>query len=98
MIILLENVYRAAEVVEIEAAGFEVLGGLLQSFVAGIHYKDSKKNKKIQELLPKQFKSTIDDESKPVYDKLLTITDFISGMTDSYAVNLYKIIKGISLP
>lgn len=33
-----------------------------------------------------------------VYDKLLLITDFISGMTDSYAVNLYKELIGVKLP
>ena len=33
-----------------------------------------------------------------VYDKLHLVVDFISGMTDSYAVNLYKELTGISLP
>lgn len=32
------------------------------------------------------------------YDKLHLIVDFISGMTDSYAVSLYKELTGISLP
>lgn len=32
------------------------------------------------------------------YNKLLLITDFISGMTDSYAVNLYKQLTGVRLP
>lgn len=33
-----------------------------------------------------------------LYDKLLLITDFVSGMTDSYAVNLYKELIGVKLP
>ena len=33
-----------------------------------------------------------------MYDKLHLVVDFISGMTDSYAVNLYKELTGISLP
>lgn len=32
------------------------------------------------------------------YDKLHLIVDFVSGMTDSYAVSLYKELTGISLP
>ena len=32
------------------------------------------------------------------YDKLHLIIDFVSGMTDSYAVSLYKELTGISLP
>lgn len=33
-----------------------------------------------------------------VYDRLHLAVDFISGMTDSYAVNLYKELMGIKLP
>ncbi len=32
------------------------------------------------------------------YQQLLAICDYISGMTDSYAVSLYKKLTGISLP
>ena len=32
------------------------------------------------------------------YEKMHLIVDFISGMTDSYAVSLYKKLLGISLP
>lgn len=32
------------------------------------------------------------------YDKLHLVIDFVSGMTDSYAVSLYKELTGISLP
>lgn len=34
----------------------------------------------------------------PVYDKMHLVVDYISGMTDSYAVNLYKKLLGIELP
>ncbi len=37
-------------------------------------------------------------EEISVYDKLHLIVDYISGMTDSYAVNLYKELSGIKLP
>jgi dGTPase len=32
------------------------------------------------------------------YLNILSVTDYILGMTDSYAVSLFKKIKGISLP
>ena len=32
------------------------------------------------------------------YDKMHLIVDFVAGMTDSYAVSLYKKLLGISLP
>ncbi|EQG75201.1 phosphohydrolase-associated domain protein [Clostridioides difficile] len=40
----------------------------------------------------------IDFKEVKKYNKLLLITDFISGMTDSYAVNLYKELMGVKLP
>jgi dGTPase len=36
-----------------------------------------------------------DKESEILYYRLLTVTDFVSGMTDSYATNLAKLIRGI---
>ncbi len=36
-----------------------------------------------------------DTEAEKLYLRLLMVTDYISGMTDSYASNLYKVINGI---
>jgi dGTPase len=98
----IEKIYSIKSVVEREVAGFEVLGGLLDTFISAVNElaenKVSPKNKTIIKLLPKQF---LGDDGKPdndVYTRLLKITDFVSGMTDSYAVSLFRKIKGISLP
>jgi dGTPase len=32
------------------------------------------------------------------YERLMRMLDFVSGMTDSYAVALYRRVKGIALP
>ena len=97
-----EKIYSIKSVVEREAAGFEVLGGLLDTFINAVNEfaedKVSPKNKTIIKLLPRQF---LGDNGKPdddIYTRLLKITDFVSGMTDSYAVSLFRRIKGISLP
>lgn len=98
----IEKIYSMRGVVEREAAGFEVLGGLLDTFITAVNEfaedRVSPKNKTIIKLLPKQF---LGDGGKPdedIYIRLLKITDFVSGMTDSYAVSLFRKIKGISLP
>lgn len=36
-----------------------------------------------------------DTDAEKLYLRLLMVTDYISGMTDSYASNLYKVINGI---
>jgi dGTPase len=97
-----ERIYRIKSVVEREAAGFEVLGGLLDVFIKAVNEyaeeKISPKNKTIIKLLPKQFLGDDGTPVKDIYMRLLNITDFVSGMTDSYAVSLFRKIKGISLP
>ena len=97
--ISIEKIYRSRGVVEREVAGYEVLGGLLDTFINSYNeaYKGkiSSKNKAVYELLPKRITEEI---PKDLYLRLLRIIDFVSGMTDSFAVSLYRKIKGISLP
>ena len=97
-----EKIYSYRSVVEREAAGYEVLGGLLEIFVKAVSEsaegKTSQKSKTILKLLPKQFLAEEGKADEDLYTRLLKITDFVSGMTDSYAVSLYRKIKGISLP
>ena len=48
----------------------------------------------LKQIIPQQY---LLSESENLYGKILQVTDFISGMTDSYAKNLFKKLKGISL-
>jgi dGTPase len=97
--ISIEKIYRSRGVVEREVAGYEVLGGLLDTFINSYNEayagKTSAKNKAVYELLPKRITEEI---SNDLYLRLLRIIDFVSGMTDSLAVSLFRKIKGISLP
>jgi dGTPase len=96
----LEKIYTAREVLEVEIPGYDVLGGLLEAFVPSaedlVKGNPTARSSGICRLLPKSTQRKLMDEEK--YDRLLRITDYVSGMTDSYAVSLYKQIKGISLP
>lgn len=97
-----EKIYSYKSVVEREAAGYEVLGGLLDTYINAVNEMESGlsslKNKTMLKLLPKQFLGKDGKPDDDIYTRLLKITDFVSGMTDSYAVSLFRKIKGISLP
>jgi len=97
--ISIEKIYRTLSVVEREVAGYEVLGGLLDTFISAYNeaYDGnlSPKNRAVINLLPKRITQEMDDD---LYVRLLRVTDFVSGMTDSFAVSLFRKIKGISLP
>ena len=32
------------------------------------------------------------------YERVLAMTDYVSGMTDSYALNLHRTLTGVRLP
>jgi dGTPase len=88
------QVYNHRSVVEIEIAGYKIIGTLLEEFVGAIIQPKNPYSKKILSLLPEQYKSTSDE----MYHKIQSVVDFISGMTDIFALDLYRKIKGISLP
>jgi dGTPase len=97
--ISIEKIYKSRSVVEREVAGYEVLGGLLDTFINSYNKayegKVSSKNRSVFALLPNRISEDIPED---LYLRLLRIIDFISGMTDSFAVSLFRKIKGISLP
>lgn len=93
--VTVKKIYNHETVVKIELAGYEVMNALLESFIpAVLHRGPSHREKKVLKLLPAQFRA---DEGSD-YEKALSVIDFISGMTDSYAMELYKNLRGISLP
>ncbi|WP_230728224.1 dGTP triphosphohydrolase [Flavobacterium sp. EDS] len=95
--ISIEKIYNARKVVKLEIAGFRIMSSLVEDFVSSaLTPKDNRDNeqKKILELLPKQF--SFDESSNP-YVKVMHIIDFISGMTDIFALKLYKNLRGIEI-
>jgi dGTPase len=95
------KIYKSRPVVEREVAGFEVLKGLLETFVPGIvylktHGKMSWHESSLLKLLPDDQQVMV-RKTENLYEALLVLLDFISGMTDSHALSLYRNIKGISI-
>lgn len=99
-----KKIYRSKPVLEKEAAGFQVLEGLLEVFSKALNHKFyqtdlySGKDKSILRLLPEDFPLEGWETNVNPYPMLRLLMDFISGMTDKYALNLYRRVKGIALP
>ena len=86
-----EHIYRHPSVVKIELTGFNVIGSLLEGFVDAVLNPNTPYNKKLLSLIPEQFMVATDD----TYTRVQSVIDFISNMTDLYAVKLYKDLSGI---
>jgi dGTPase len=99
-----QKIYRAQVVLEKEAVGFQVLDGLLAVFSKALYHHCyapelvSGQDKSLLRLLPEDFPMKGFGTEVNPYPLLRALVDFISGMTDKYALNLYRRVKGISFP
>ncbi|WP_182859277.1 dGTP triphosphohydrolase [Capnocytophaga canis] len=106
-VLIRKYVYQHPSVLESEASGFEVIEHLIKSFAMTSNIcfscgdKETAKQKKMRSLLPEEFQPTEDGvvklEGEQIYNRMLSILDYISGMTDKYAVHLYRRIIGIEI-
>lgn len=99
-----QKCFQSEEVISLELVGDKVITDLLDMFIPAIFLvndlEDARnKNQKLIKLISDNFlhvhmhfnEASISEISKlPHYQKLQLVIDFISGMTDSYAVNLHK--------
>jgi dGTPase len=88
-----EQVYKHPSVIKIEISGYNVLGSLLKEFYRAIMNQEETYSRMILSLMPLQYHT----QNTGKYEKARAVVDFISGMTDIYAVDLYKQIQGIEL-
>ncbi len=102
-----ELLYSNRRVAEVTAAGFEMVSGMLDIFIPCVEElvaekqgrgRASYRSARVSALLPAAAVDFADSTwmTSP-YLRLLRVLDYISGMTDSYAVSLYQKMKGISL-
>mgnify|MGYP002623644194 CR=1 FL=1 len=85
------NIYKHPSVVKIEVTGYNIIGNLMNEFMDAILHPDSGYHKRLLSIIPDQFKTGNDD----LYSKIQVVLDYISNMTDLYAVQLYKDLRGI---
>lgn len=89
-----EKIYRSRDVLDIELAGFHVISTLLELMIDAVQSPD----KAYSQLLINRVSSQYDINSPTLYGKIQAVLDYISGMTDVYALDLYRKIQGNGLP
>ena len=90
----IKYIYRAKDVLDIELAGHRIIGILLDALMDAILNPDKAYSQLLLRRVPEQYEV----HDKSLYIKTLAILDYISGMTDVYALDLYRKITGMSLP
>jgi len=96
-----DKIYRQRAKTEMEAMGCIVIERLLDEFFGVIKQfslapdKMSVKQQKLYDLLPHDNKITI--PTKP-YEGVQYLFDFVSSMSDRYALDLYRKLMGMNVP
>ena len=88
------KIYRSSEVLDVELAGYKIILTLLEHLVAAVLSPEKAYSKQLLMRIPEQYETN----APTVYGKIMAILDYISGMTDIYALDLYRKITGMSIP
>ena len=102
----IENVFNNVEIQKLEIAAEKIIGSLMSIFIPtaikyGTNAKLSGFDKRVKNLISKSHLNVYEEvssdlaEMEKLYLRLMMITDYISGMTDSYAKALYKDLNGL---
>lgn len=89
-----EKIYCAKEVLDIELAGYHIFSHLIDSLTEAVMNQGHAYSKLLLRRIPEQY----DTKAPTTYGKIQCVLDYISGMTDVYALDLYRKITGMSLP
>ncbi len=90
----IERIYNHQTVREIELSGFAIMSTLLDAFIQASSSPERYYSQLIKPFVPEQFRTR---EGASEYEKMLSAVDTVAGMTDIYALDLFKKIKGIGL-
>lgn len=88
------SIYRSKDVVDIELAGFKVIMTLLDLLIDAVMSPE----KAYSQLLINRVSDQYDVHAPTLYGRIQAVLDYLSGMTDIYALDLYRKINGNSLP
>ena len=89
-----QYIYRSRPVLDVELSGYKIMETLMQQMVEAVMHPDRYYSQQLIGRVSSQYH--IDDPDLEV--RLMAVIDYISGMTDVYALDVYQKINGISLP
>jgi dGTPase len=90
----IKKIYQSKPVLDVELSGYKIMETLMKDLV-GAAVEPEKYHS--QQLI-KRFSSQYDIQSQDLETRIMAVIDYISGMTDVYALDIYQKINGISLP
>ena len=88
------RIYNSKPVLDVELSGYKIMETLMEALIEAAVSPE----KFHSEQLRKRFSNQYDINSDDFETRVMAVIDFISGMTDVFALDIYQKIQGISLP
>ncbi|MBR1485402.1 MAG: dNTP triphosphohydrolase [Prevotella sp.] len=88
------RIYKSQPVLDVELSGYRIMATLMELMVEAIEHPERYYSQQLIGRVSTQY----DIESPSLETRLMAVIDYISGMTDVYALDVYQKICGISLP
>lgn len=88
------KIYQSKPVLDIELSGYQIMATLMEVFVEAAVNPSRFYSKQLLRRVSSQY----DIENENLEERIMAVIDYIGGMTDIYALDIYQKINGISLP
>ncbi len=88
------KIYQSKPVLDIELSGYKIMATLMEVFIEAAVNPSRLHSKQLLRRVSSQY----DIENENLEERIMAVIDYISGMTDIYALDIYQKINGISLP
>ncbi|MBR4710356.1 MAG: dNTP triphosphohydrolase [Bacteroidaceae bacterium] len=88
------KIYHSKDVVDIEIAGYKIISTLMDLMVEAVIHPERQYSKLLLNRVSPQYET----HAPTLYGKLMAVLDYISGMTDVYALGVYRRINGMKIP
>ena len=89
-----ERIYRSRPVLDVELSGYKIMATLMEQMTEAVMHPERYYSQQLIERVSSQY----DINSNDLETRIMAVIDYIAGMTDIYALDVYQKINGISLP
>jgi dGTPase len=90
----IEKIYKSREVVEKELAGYSIITKLLDVFLTAINNKFENSITNYDKLIISLLPESLHEPKNNQYLRILTVCGYVASLTDGFALQLYKKLKG----
>ncbi len=89
-----KKIYNAPDVVDVDLAGNRIITYLMDTLMEAVLHPERHSSQLLLMRMPRQYEVN----AAGLYERVQSVLDHVSGMTDVYALDLFRKLNGHSLP